>query len=418
MSDRYYLWTTNGAKESGAGQEYRIKIPMRELDKMGFSWGYEATGEHQRDDIKAQLTSDICQFYSVSGPTSLHQIKTIRDIKPAKLNDVLRFPPVCVYDTDDNTDFVHPFNFTYVWLGVRTYPDAKFVKPGDCLAFRNHKDEEEILMEDGVTESHGMTFDIARNLQQMKIRHELIRTCHGATVSTPELASYFKNVIKQNNVYVFPNTIVPEDYEMFDTVRKDPNEVRILWQGSPSHYIDWYPLRDAIAEITRKYPQVKWVIYGWKFDWIHDLIPEDRLEFTRWQPYPAYKLRRGLLNIDINLCPLANNPFNRCKSAIKWYEGSIWNEPEATIAANVAPYKEIKDGVTGLLYDTPEELVQKIGLLIEDKALRQRLGHAAKKWVLNNRTPQHTIPGLAAFYDELKAQQKAALNPKIMVVRS
>lgn len=415
---RRYIWTTNHARESGAGQEYRIKIPIRELDKLGLFYGYEATGEFPRMDIEAQFGADICQFYSVSGETSLHQVKTLRDIKPAILpNGDKKYPPICVYDTDDNTDFVHPFNFTFAWLGVRHYPSGKLLEPGIMCEFEDWDGTKKILFEDLVTESQGIRFDIARNLQQMKVRHQLIRECDGATVSTPALASYFKEVIGQKNTYVFPNTIVPEDYEYFDVARKDSKEIRILWQGSPSHYVDWYPLREAIGEITRRYPQVKWVIYGWRFDWIHGLIPEDRLEFTRWQPYSAYKLRRGLLNIDINLCPLTNNPFNRCKSAIKWYEGSIWNNPEATIAAAGETYSEIKDGETGLIFKSPEELVQKIGILIENAELRRTLGENAKKWVLENRTPKRTIPGLNDFYEEIMSQQRSRLTPRVIIAR-
>lgn len=78
------------------------------------------------------------------------------------------------------------------------------------------------------------------------------------------------------------------------------------------------------------------------------------------------------------------------------------------MAANVATYHEIKDGETGLLYHTPEEFAQKLGRLIEDQDLRLRLGAAAHKWVLANRTPQATIPGLYEFYMECRARTKGA----------
>lgn len=419
MSDerRMYLWATNGAREDGAGQEYRIKIPFRELYKSGLCYGYEATGQYPDKDLQAQLTADICQFYSVSGDAALHQIESIKKMKSGEINGIYQFPPVCVYDVDDNTDYVHPFNFTYVWLGIREYPSGRFISPGESLSFINSDGEEEILMEDGKTHAEGVTFNIAENLQNLKVRHRVIRACHGATVSTPALARYFKEVIGQPNVHVFPNTIVPEDYEYFDVRRKDKDEVRILWQGSPSHYVDWYPLYNPLKEIVQKYPNVKWVIYGWVFPWVHEIIPPERMEHYPWSHYQAYKLRRGLLNIDINLCPLADNDFNRCKSAIKWYESTIWNNPEATLAAKVEPYKEIQEGKTGLLYGSKEEFVQKLSLLIENAQLRKSLGREAKKWVLENRTPAQTIKPLHDFYQELKDRQRMELNPRIVVAR-
>jgi hypothetical protein len=101
-----------------------------------------------------------------------------------------------------------------------------------------------------------------------------------------------------------------------------------------------------------------------------------------------------------------NNAFNRCKSAIKWYEGSILDTPEATLAQNTEPYHEIKDGKTGLLFDTPSDFVEKLSLLIEDAQLRQRLAAGAKQWVLDNRTPEKTTPGLVNFYEEVRREQK------------
>jgi glycosyltransferase involved in cell wall biosynthesis len=183
-----------------------------------------------------------------------------------------------------------------------------------------------------------------------------------------------------------------------------------------SHLIDWYPLRDALRTICQKYKdQITIVMYGEYFDWIADVIPASMLEYHPWQEYPAYRLKRGLLNADINLCPLANNVFNACKSAIKWYESAIFEDmPEATLAARGPVFSEIEDGVTGLLFDTPEEFVQKLSLLIEDAELRKRLHAAAHKWVLENRTPEKTIPGLFDFYADTRARQKRELGKPII----
>jgi glycosyltransferase involved in cell wall biosynthesis len=126
-----------------------------------------------------------------------------------------------------------------------------------------------------------------------------------------------------------------------------------------------------------------------------------------------------MLDCDINLCPLVDNAFNRCKSAIKWYEASVMPTPEATLAQDTAPYQEIQDGKTGLLFKTPAEFVEKLSLLIEDAQLRKKLGEGARKWVMNNRLPQHTTPGLLDFYTETRNRYKhektGAVKPTILV---
>src|SRR6185503_327532 len=180
------------------------------------------------------------------------------------------YPPIIIYDVDDNTDYVHPMNYTYSHLGIRDYPEGRLLRPGDMIEWEDDKGERQILWKEKDEESeathssNGVPFDIARNLKQAKIRHRIIRASHGATVSTPHLASYFRDVVGQPNVHVFPNTIIPSHYENIEVVRTDQN-IRIFWQGSMSHYVDWYPLREAIGEINQKYNNLTWVIYGSKF---------------------------------------------------------------------------------------------------------------------------------------------------------
>jgi len=388
---------------------------MLMLDKFGYASVYEDKGQGTEESSIARTYSDVAHHYALGGEVILHQMKRLRAMPAGTRQGNELYPPALIYDIDDNNDFVHPFNTSsFAHMGVRGYPDARLLEPGEGLDIVESTGKKIAQWVDRHTKSNEITFDIARNLHQMRVRHEIIRTCHGVTVSSPTLARYMQKVIGHNNVYVYPNTIVPEHYEKVRAVRENPDEIRILWQGGMSHWIDWYPLRDALRVIATKYPQVKFVIFGEWFNWIHENIPDHMVEHHGWVAYDAYKLKRGLLNIDINLCPLVNNVFNACKSGIKWYESVMAAEPEATLAAKTAPYAEIVDGETGLLYSTPEEFVQKLGVLIENASLRKKLGAGAKKWVLENRTPQATTPGLFDFYAETRARQKRELGTPII----
>jgi hypothetical protein len=142
------------------------------------------------------------------------------------------------------------------------------------------------------------------------------------------------------------------------------------------------------------------------------------VEQHAWVEYSAYRLKRGLLNCDINLCPLANNVFNACKSAIKFYEGSVWEQPEATLAQVAPPHKEIIDGETGILFKDAAEFVEKLSLLIENADLRKKVSEGARTWVLKNRTPDATIPALMDFYSETRAKQRRDLGRPIVKTAS
>ena len=64
---------------------------------------------------------------------------------------------------------------------------------------------------------------------------------------------------------------------------------------------------------------------------------------------------------------------------------AIWR-PAATLAQQVGAYSdEIAEGETGMLFSTPDEFEAKLGGLIEDAALRNRLASNAKDWVRTNR---------------------------------
>jgi len=415
VAANFFVWTLNFAKRSACSY-YRIEVPMTQLDQMQMASVFEDKGDGGEQSALAIAYSDIAHFYAIGGEQPLNRIQRLKKMKPGHRAGHDLYAPAVIYDIDDNNDFVHPFNTSFAHMGVRGYPDARLLKPGDGLEIVKGEGESAEMIGgwiDGETHYNGIKFDVARNLHQMKVRHQIIRECHGVTVSSPTLAKYMKQVIGAKDVYVFPNTVVPAHYEKIRAVRED-DQVRILWQGGMSHWIDWYPLRFALKAICDKYPKVKFVIFGEWFNWIHEMIPDHMVEHHPWVEYDAYKLKRGLLNIDINLCPLANNAFNACKSGIKWYESILWEKPEATLAAKTAPYAEIVDGETGLLYSTPEEFVEKLGVLIENRELRNRLAEGAKRWVLDNRTPEKTIPGLFDFYTEVRARQKREIGAPII----
>jgi glycosyltransferase involved in cell wall biosynthesis len=411
VASEFFTWTLNSGKQSACSW-YRIMVPFLELRDQGLANVYEDNNEGSAEQSKmALLHSDIGHFYAVQGEEQLHDLRSLKKIKPGrrKLPDgTIKeiFPPALIWDCDDNSDFVHPFNQVFVHQGVRGYPDARLLKPGEGLEVKDAKGNTIGGWVDQETEYNGIKFDVERNLKNMMIRHTIMREMHGVTCASPTLAKYVREVVGQKNAYFFPNTISPRHYEKIRAVRTD-KRVRVLWQGGMSHLIDWYPLRDALKAVCEKYrDKFTFVCFGEYFDWINEVVPPSMFEYHPWVEYPAYRLKRGLLNVDINLAPLANNVFNSCKSAIKWYESSIFeDQPEATLAQRGPVFSEIEDGVTGLLFDTPDEFAQKLGLLIEDEQLRLRLHAAAHKWVLDNRTPEKTIPGLFDFYLETRARQ-------------
>jgi hypothetical protein len=385
---------------------YRVEVPIKGLHAMQLAEGFIDNGKFPEDQsLQMIMSADIDLFYSLFNMD--HIIKTMRDdLKPGPdMTGKMRYPPSIVFDLDDNIEWVHPTNPAFCYLGVRV-PDGTMLGPGDEVGIR--LDEESVILwKDKETKGDNMqTFDIATNLENLASVKRMSTMCDGFTFPSKHLGEYFKESWGIKDYYVFPNTIVPEDYLRPNLA---PHEgVRILWQGGFSHAVDLAPLREAFTEVAKKYPQAKFVFWGSRYRGIWEGIPPEQIELVPWSDYAAYKPMRVMIDCDINICPLEDNLFNRCKSAIKWYEASIIPRPEATLAAKVVPYsEEIEDGKTGLLFDGPEEFAQKLGALIENAELRQELAANAKEWVMANRHYRATVPGLHEYYQDLRVRERA-----------
>lgn len=407
---KLHVFSSNRATPSACSY-YRIMTPTKALVKQKFAQCYVDRARHEDQKVvEMMLTSDIILFYAAAGDWVERTIRSIKDMRVG-WNDTRTekvYPPSLVFDVDDNLDWVHPFNETYVRFGTRAY-DGTLLKPGDGLSTTLGDGSEIMVWQDRETEVANQIFDIARNHKTIHQIHDIARACDGVTCPSPYLARYYAEVHKCRETYVFPNSIVPEDYPAPHLVPHDG--VRILWQGGGSHMVDWFPLRDAVRTISLKYPQVTWVIWGSSFKWVHDNIPDAQLEIHDWIEYDGYKPMRTIMDCDINLCPLQSNEFNNSKSAIKWYESVMPYEPEATLAGNAGPYaEEMKEGETGLLYRDADEFVEKLSVLIENAELRRNLAYASRKWVLDNRHVEKTVPGLFEFYNHLRDKKKAAMD--------
>jgi glycosyltransferase involved in cell wall biosynthesis len=363
------------------------------------------------------MGSDILVWYGIMGKMINDNVDKIRG---SLANEVRKripvyLPPVMIYDVDDNTDWVHPSNPAYITLGIRNI-DGTLLDPTDpekCNILTKMPNGESVMLwEDKVTKDHeGKVFDVTRNLRYKTYRDDLAKMCDGVTVSNEFLRDFYKEELGIENIFVLPNCVNIEDYPV-NELKEHPEEIRILWQGGASHIPDLYPIKSAIETVINKYPNVKLVVWGGDYKYFFNGIPSDKIIFHQWVDYGYYREKRTIMNADINLCPLSDNIFARSKTAIKWYEASILDRPEATLAANVGPYKEIEDGKTGLLYNTIEEMVEKLSVLIENVELRKSLGANAKKRVIETRNIDNYAPGLYEFYSEIRRKQilKSGVN--------
>ncbi len=217
----------------------------------------------------------------------------------------------------------------------------------------------------------------------VKFRDRIIAALQEAdavTVSTEALREKLSRY--GGRFHVLPNRI---DLDIWggepEETDPDRQEVSIGFVGTSSHQEDLRIVTPAVRRIIRKFgKRVVFRFFGciteelWKLpqvEFVSSLVPD----------YALFAQRMKTLDIDIALAPLVKNPFNECKSDIKFLEYSVCGIP--AIYSRLTPYTaSVTDGVTGLLCgESAEEWYRAIGTLIEDKEFRGRLAREAYREV-------------------------------------
>lgn len=301
---------------------------------------------HTEEAVDKVLGADIIVFQRPADDKWLHFINLCR--KNGK---------IIVLDYDDDPFNTSPLNPYYKFVGTKEYH------------YKWPNGQTDMIWADGED-----GFDIERNIT----RNDMFRTCFRSvdmvTTTTDILRESFLKLNK--NVKVLPNLIDFHLYRKYKMVKSD-DEVRIGYQCGASHYEDLYLIKDVIMEVLEKNKNAKFVYFGdIRFKNLFQDIPRSRIEFGDWVQNTAYPYVLALMNIDIGLCPLVDNEFNRNKSCIKFLDYSTQNCP--TVASNIPPYSPvIKDGETGYLVNSHKEWVDRLSALCQDHELRRSMGKKA-----------------------------------------
>jgi GT2 family glycosyltransferase/glycosyltransferase involved in cell wall biosynthesis len=209
----------------------------------------------------------------------------------------------------------------------------------------------------------------------------VIRKCSAVTVSTEELKKHFYP--HNDTVHVLPNLLDSDLWHK--TVPPSSGPVVIGYAGTITHNTDLALLEDVLGRIASRYKdRVAFTFMGCATERISKLPGFSFIQFeTTFEDY-ARKLQE--ISIDIMLAPLEDNPFNRCKSNVKWLEYSACGI--AGIYADLPPYNTcITQGETGILVgNTPQQWFNAIDLLIRNPELRRSIAFKARQKVMSEYT--------------------------------
>lgn len=230
---------------------------------------------------------------------------------------------------------------------------------------------------------------------------ECMRQADRITVSTDCLKKAVERCLPNKPVFVNRNVasmqmqgISRSIYEARKNRRVDGKIILGYFSGSNTHNGDFALVAATILEIMKKYPHVYLKIGGClelprEYDMMSDRIV--RKDMVPWQRLPE-----EIAKTDINLMPLEDTFFHKCKSENKWMEAAFVGVP------TIATYNEeiagaTSDGKDIVLCHNLEEWHDELEKLICDANYRNKIADCAHDTVLQQKTTQSVRGELVDF---------------------
>jgi glycosyltransferase involved in cell wall biosynthesis len=202
-----------------------------------------------------------------------------------------------------------------------------------------------------------------------------------------------------SNVQVVPTCVDTDLYKPAVERRDEDGAVTIGWSGSPStvvHFQSAVPMLRRVKE--RLGDRVRIRVMG------DPSYSEPSLGVVGEAWTPAAELV-FLQETDIGIMPLPDDEWTRGKCGLKALTAMASGAP--TVVSPVGVNVEIvQHEQGGLLARTPEEWEAALGRLVEDPALRRRLGEAARQTVVDRYSVQRWAPELARILTTAAAAKR------------
>lgn len=341
-------------KDMGGCSYYRAILPLDTLheQKLADVMRVESGADTERT-ATALAEADVVVFPRISANDKMLRI----------FDQLQEDGKLIVADYDDNIWKVTPLSPHYKDYGMVEYqhvlPDKQRIN----------------VWKDGVG-----GFSLRTNRERLRSVDEALKRSGLVTTTTPILAEVLRK--KNPNVVALPNCVNLARWKPIPLIPHD--EVRLFWAGGASHFEDLQILVPVLQAVMQRFTYTKLVIMGQRFEGILKDLPQDRVEFHPWEDNLSYPLRCSIIGADISLIPLLDNPFNRCKSPIKWVEQAALGVP--AVVSFVSPYAEIYNGDNAVMVEgnNTEAWVEAVSTLVRDPVLRARIGGKARRYVEAN----------------------------------
>jgi glycosyltransferase involved in cell wall biosynthesis len=225
-----------------------------------------------------------------------------------------------------------------------------------------------------------------------KVRLWGLELVDGHTVSTSVLAEVVRRFTSKP-VRVLPNAIDVDWWRAVQSQYGDPIDKRVVgWIGGNRPDRDAQELGKAWKEVSRRHPDVLFLVMGHPLPSLVGSVPEDQLVQIPWLPLEAYPFPYAM--VDIGCCPLADELFNRSKSPIKSFEFGLSG---AVVLASPTVYETvIEHEKTGFICHDADEWEGRIEQMLANGDERREIAARWERTVV----AQHSIEAnMERYYD-------------------
>jgi len=212
------------------------------------------------------------------------------------------------------------------------------------------------------------------------------------------LVSYTKKT--HDKVKVFPNYIDLDLYK-WRAKPKDKHMIRIAHFGSSSHFDDLGDknFTTALDKLMSEYPNVEVLTIGSMIGSFKKKFGMRYItDYGHADIYTWVKMMKDKLDqVDIFAVPLIDSTYCKSKSNIKFLEMGSTGIP--VVAQDMRQYQEvIKHGKNGFLCKSVDDWYSSLKKLVDDKALRVKMGQEAFKTVEKDHQMKNNIKQYTDFF--------------------
>jgi len=144
------------------------------------------------------------------------------------------------------------------------------------------------------------------------------------TVSTEPLAGHVRDCFPSARVAIVPNAVHAAWQRHAEQQTQTPaRPVITYFPGTRSHDRDFATVAVALERFLEKYPEARLQVTGP----LNFSLPSRAGQVVQREKVPFAEYHRHVREGWVNLAPLEDTPFNRCKSALKVLEAGFWNIP-------------------------------------------------------------------------------------------